>query len=166
MKRNYELMYIVRPELDDEGVRDAVQSVRGIVEQNGGELVKTVLWGKRRLAYEVRRLRDGHYVLLVLRLDSEKVAPIERALSIHDTVFRHLLVLHEGPMPEADGEIEEIQPVAEAAEPNGAAGGPEGATVSAREAQTDTDEDELSAGPTPHEEKDNEKSRRRGDKTV
>ena len=109
MTRDYELMYIVRPELDDEALRAAVKSVRGIVEAQGGEVVKTTLWGKRRLAYEVKRLRDGHYVLVVLRLDGEKVAPVERALRIHDSVFRHLLVQHEGPMPEADGEIEEFQ---------------------------------------------------------
>src|SRR5205085_10954535 len=104
-----ELMYIVRPELDDDGLRDAVTSVRAILETNGAEVVKTTLWGKRRLAYEVKRLRDGHYVLVVLRLDGAKVAPIHRALGIHDTVFRHLLVLHEGEMPEADGELEQVE---------------------------------------------------------
>jgi small subunit ribosomal protein S6 len=107
MVRDYELLYIVRPELDDDGVRTAIKSVRGIVEGQGGEIVKTTLWGKRRLAYEVGRLRDGHYVLVVLRLDGAKVATVDRALRIHDTVFRHLLVLHEGEMPEPDGEIDE-----------------------------------------------------------
>src|SRR5579884_2848530 len=107
MVRDYELLYIVRPDLDDEGVRAAVRSVRGIVEAQGGEVVKTTLWGKRRLAYEVQRLRDGHYVLVMFRMDGAKVGDVERALRIHDTVFRHLLVLHEGPMPERDEEIEE-----------------------------------------------------------
>jgi len=104
MVRDYELLYIVRPDLDDEGVRAAVRSVRGIVEAQGGEIVKTTLWGKRRLAYEVQRLRDGHYVLVALRLDGARVAEVERALRIHDTVFRHLLVLHEGEMPQPDGD--------------------------------------------------------------
>jgi small subunit ribosomal protein S6 len=106
--RDYELMYIVRPELDDDGVRGAVQSVRAIIEANGGEVVKTTLWGKRRLAYDVQRLRDGHYVLVALRLDGASVGAVERVLRIHDTVFRHLLVVHQGPMPEPDGEIEEM----------------------------------------------------------
>ena len=109
MTRDYELMYIVRPELDDDAVRGAVKSVRGLIEGQGGEVVKTTLWGKRRLAYEVKRLRDGHYVLVVFRADGSTIAPLERALRIHDTVFRHLLVQHEGPMPEPDGEIEEAQ---------------------------------------------------------
>ena len=118
MVRDYELMYIVRPELEDDAVRVAVKSVRTLIEFLGGEVVKTTLWGKRRLAYEVRRLREGHYVLVVFHLDGGKIAEIERALRIHDTVFRHLVVVHEGPMPEPDGEIEEealaIEPVPDA----------------------------------------------------
>ncbi len=118
MVRDYELMYIVRPELEDDAVRVAVKSVRTLIESLGGEVVKTTLWGKRRLAYEVRRLREGHYVLVVFHLDGGKIAEIERALRIHDTVFRHLVVVHEGPMPEPDGEIEEealaIEPVPDA----------------------------------------------------
>jgi small subunit ribosomal protein S6 len=108
MVRDYELMYIVRPELEDDAVRVAVKSVRSLIESHDGEVVKTTLWGKRRLAYEVKRLREGHYVLVVFHLDGGKVAEIERALRIHDTVFRHLIVVHEGPMPDPEAEIEEI----------------------------------------------------------
>jgi small subunit ribosomal protein S6 len=159
MMRDYELMYIVRPELDDDGLRDTVKSVRAILEASGAQVVKTTLWGKRRLAYEVRRLRDGHYVLVVLRLDGAKVAPIHRALGIHDTVFRHLLVLHEGDMPEADGELEEVEIAA--LEPNGEehAARPsvtEGSTVSAPAAETDGEYDELSEVPAADEEDEDE----------
>lgn len=110
MTRDYELMYIVRPELDDEALRTAVMRVRGMIEAQNGEVVKTTLWGKRRLAYEVNHLRDGYYVLVVLHLDGDRVAPLERALRIDETVFRHLIVLHQGPMPEPDAEIEEVRP--------------------------------------------------------
>jgi len=149
--RDYELMYIVRPELDEEALRTAAKSVRGLIETQGGEVVKTTLWGKRRLAYEVKRLRDGYYVLVVLRLDGGKVAPVERALRIHDTVFRHLLVLHQGPMPEPDGEIEEAQLQVEGA----GAGVPEAevaeaVTVDAASVQTEEDvpDEELEEAPS------------------
>ena len=82
MVRDYELMYIVRPELEDDAVRVAVKSVRALIESHGGEVVKTTLWGKRRLAFEVKRLREGHYVLVVFHLDGAKIAEIERALSL------------------------------------------------------------------------------------
>ena len=138
MTRDYELMYIVRPELDDEALRTAVTRVRGMIEAQDGEVVKTTLWGKRRLAYEVAHLRDGHYVLVVLRMDGEKVAPLDRALRIDETVFRHLLVLHEGEMPEPDGgEIEEV-PVEPAAAPISA----DDATVATASVAAEQDDDD------------------------
>jgi small subunit ribosomal protein S6 len=105
MVRDYELMYIVRPDVDDDALRAAVESVKSLIEGQGGEVRKTTMWGKRRLAYEVKHLRDGHYVIAELRLDGSKVAEVERALRIHDSVFRHLLVIQEVPSP-ADEESE------------------------------------------------------------
>lgn len=95
MVRDYELMYIVRPDLDDEALRAATESVGTLVRGLGGDVGKTAMWGKRRLAYEIGHLRDGHYVVSQLRLDGTRVSELERALRIHDSVFRHLLVRHE-----------------------------------------------------------------------
>jgi small subunit ribosomal protein S6 len=95
MVRDYELMYIVRPDLDEESLKVTTDSVEGLIRGLGGEIEKTTMWGKRRLAYEVKHLRDGHYVISYIRLDGERVAQVERALRIHDTVFRHLLVVRE-----------------------------------------------------------------------
>ncbi len=131
MVRDYELMYIVRPELDDEALRTATESVDTLIRGLGGTVGKTTMWGKRRLAYEVDRLRDGHYVITLLQLDGTKVADLERALQIHDTVFRHLLVrgdetvpaAEDGAVPAAeDGAVPEPgdgDPVTEAALPSG-----------------------------------------------
>jgi small subunit ribosomal protein S6 len=150
--RDYELMYIVRPELDDDGVRSAVLSVRAIIEANGGEVVKTTLWGKRRLAYDVQRLRDGHYVLVALRLDGASVGAVERVLRIHDTVFRHLLVVHQGPMPEPDGEIEEIAPEpavdGETATAAGATGEDNVEAASAASGEDALEDEELAEAPS------------------
>lgn len=93
--RDYELMYIVRPELDEDRLKAATESVRTLVEGQGGVVVKSTPWGRRRLAYEVAHLRDGHYVLAEIRLDGGRVREVERALRIHDDVFRHLLVTRE-----------------------------------------------------------------------
>jgi small subunit ribosomal protein S6 len=141
MLRDYELMYIVRPELDDDAVRTTVKSVRGLIEAQGGDVVKTTLWGKRRLAYEVQHLRDGHYVLVVLHLDPAKVSTVARALRIHDTVFRHLLVTHEGEMPEADGNIDEVElaPPDDGAAVTGDAPGGGAGTVAAASAENEQD---------------------------
>jgi len=104
--RDYELMYIVRPELDDEALRTATESVDTLIRGLGGTVGKTTMWGKRRLAYEVARLRDGHYVITLLQLDGARVADLERALQIHDTVFRHLLVRGDETVPGAEESAE------------------------------------------------------------
>jgi small subunit ribosomal protein S6 len=90
--RDYELMYIVRPELDDEELHQAVERVNGLIAGNGGEVVKVSHWGRRKLAYEIDRQREGYYVVADLKLDPVSVPEIERNLQISDTVFRHLLV--------------------------------------------------------------------------
>jgi small subunit ribosomal protein S6 len=105
MVRDYELMYIVRPELDDEGLQAAAASVEQLIASVGGTVVRSTSWGRRRLAYEVDHLRDGHYMLLHLRVDGSRIAEIERALTLHETVFRHLLVLHE-----AGAEVDAVDP--------------------------------------------------------
>ncbi len=102
MVRDYELMYIARPDLDEEGLQGAVESVDQLVTSAGGTVVRTTSWGRRRLAYEVDHLRDGHYMLLHIRVDGARVRDIERALAIHETVFRHLLVVREGGEDEAE----------------------------------------------------------------
>lgn len=88
----YELMYIVRPELDDQAVQQEIEKVGQLIQTNGGQVKKVTPWGKRRLAYTVKDQREGHYVVEEFDLDQAKVAEVERVLRISDTVFRHLLV--------------------------------------------------------------------------
>jgi small subunit ribosomal protein S6 len=151
MVRDYELMYIVRPDVDEDGLRAAIDSVKALIDGQGGEIRKTTNWGKRRLAYEVKHLRDGHYVIVEMQLDGAKVAEIERALRIHDTVFRHLLVVQEVPSPDTgEGENGEAAatipppPTDAEIEPTTAAAALE--TDDEPEADTTTDEELAAAG--------------------
>ena len=93
MLREYELMYVVRPDLDEDGLRGAVESVQGLVEGQGGEVMTTTPWGKRRLAYEIAGLRDGHYVIVEFRGDGARLRDLERALRINDHVIRHMITV-------------------------------------------------------------------------
>ena len=88
----YELMYIVRPELDEEAVQQAIDRVNQLVQTNGGQVLRVTPWGKRRLAFTVKEQREGYYVVADVELDRARVQEIERVLKISDTVFRHLLV--------------------------------------------------------------------------
>ncbi len=88
----YELMYVVKPELDDEGVQQEIEKVNQLIQTNGGQVRKVTPWGKRRLAYSVSHQREGHYVVAEFDLDRSRVQEVERVLKISDTVFRHLLI--------------------------------------------------------------------------
>jgi len=101
--RDYELMYIIRPELDDEAMQASMDGVGALIQSYGGQVTKITPWGKRRLAFEVKHLREGHYVLTKLTLDGDRVTDLERTLRISDTVFRHLLVLDEGTPDDESG---------------------------------------------------------------
>jgi small subunit ribosomal protein S6 len=90
--RDYEILYIVRPDLDEDQLNEAIATVDGLIANLGGEKLKTDVWGRRRLAYEVRHLREGQYVLTDFKVDPERVPEMEATLKISDTVFRHLVV--------------------------------------------------------------------------
>ncbi len=90
--RDYEVLYIVRADLDDEKVQDAVKRVNTLIERSGGTIERTNLWGKRKLAYEVKHQKDGSYVLQDFQLNPDRVPELEASLKITEEVLRHLIV--------------------------------------------------------------------------
>ena len=90
--RDYEVLYIVRADFDDDKVQDAVKRVNTLVERSGGTADRTNLWGKRKLAYEVKHQKEGSYVLQDFKLDPDRVPELEAALKITEEVLRHLIV--------------------------------------------------------------------------
>ena len=99
MLRDYEILYIVRPELDEERLNEAIATVNRLIENLGGKSQKTDIWGRRRLAYEVRHLREGQYVLTDFQVEPARVPEMEATLKISETVFRHLIVRKPEPRP-------------------------------------------------------------------
>ncbi|MFB9279283.1 30S ribosomal protein S6 [Cohnella cellulosilytica] len=89
--RNYELMYIIRPDVEQETVQAVTEKFQGIIG-NGGEIVKHDIMGKRRLAYEINKHREGTYVLVHFKGTSEVVTELERVLKITDEIIRHIVV--------------------------------------------------------------------------
>lgn len=113
MLRDYEILYIVRPELDEEKLQEAVATVDRLIGNLGGVSQKTDVWGRRRLAYEVQHLREGQYVLADFQMDPVRVPEMEATLKISDTVFRHLIVRK--PEPKAPRKAKAAAQAAEAA---------------------------------------------------
>lgn len=89
--RKYEVMYIIRTDIEQEAVQSAIEKFQGIIS-NGGEITKHDVMGKRRLAYEIDKFRDGVYVLVNFNATPEVVAELERIMKISDEVIRYLIV--------------------------------------------------------------------------
>ena len=89
--RNYELVCIVQPELDETAFKAVVDRVSGWVTEAGGSVDKVDIWGRRRMAYQVRKQREGQYVLLNVTLDPKATRELERNIRYLETVLRHML---------------------------------------------------------------------------
>ena len=92
MTRKYELVYVVSPDATDAQVADLHTQVEAIVQRLGGQIEKTDNWGRRKLAYEIGRHKEGTYVLEVIDGDGELMKEIDRRLKVSDLIIRHLTV--------------------------------------------------------------------------
>ena len=92
MNRTYELMFIVRPDMQDEDLDKLIATLQAVVPTAGGTLQKVEKMGKRRLAYTVRRFHDGIYVLMVIEGGGPVIHELERRLRVSEPVIKFLTV--------------------------------------------------------------------------
>ncbi|MCZ7545859.1 MAG: 30S ribosomal protein S6 [Anaerolineae bacterium] len=90
--RNYELTYIIHPDLADDARPALIRQVEDWIKAGGGSVQKTVDWGRRRLAYRIKNQREGHYIHVLVELDTNAVPDLERNLKFNENILRHLLV--------------------------------------------------------------------------
>lgn len=90
--RKYEVMYIIRPDVEQEAVEALTAKFNAIITNNGGEISKHDVIGKKRLAYEINKIRDGIYVLTHFTADASVVSELDRVMKITDEIIRHLVV--------------------------------------------------------------------------
>jgi len=90
--REYEMIYIVRPDLEDGDVSTIQERTEKVIETQKGTLLKVDDWGKKKLAYEIQKFSKGHFVLVNYLADPEAVAAVERTLKIDDSILRFLTV--------------------------------------------------------------------------
>ncbi|GAB6159113.1 30S ribosomal protein S6 [Desulfotomaculum varum] len=89
--RNYEVMYIIKPELEEENVTALIEKFKALVEEKGAEVTKVDKWGKRRLAYEINHLKEGIYVVMQFKAESAAAAELDRVMKINDDIIRHMI---------------------------------------------------------------------------
>ncbi len=90
--RNYELVVIIHPDLDENAVNAVVEKVKGWVVEAGGALAKVEIWGRRRMAYTIRKQHEGQYVLFQVEIAPSFSAELERNLRFLEPVMRFMLI--------------------------------------------------------------------------
>lgn len=93
--RNYEIMYIVRPNLEEAATKELIERFNKILTDNGAEVTETKEMGKKRLAYEIEDFTEGFYVLLKLNAEKQALDEFNRLSSINDNILRSLIVREE-----------------------------------------------------------------------
>lgn len=89
--RNYEVVFIVNPELDEAALTGLVDRVKAWITDAGGSVAKVDLWGRRRMAYLIRKQREGQYVLVEAQIAPSFTAELERNLRFLEPVMRFLI---------------------------------------------------------------------------
>ena len=95
----YETMYILRPDIAEDEVSNHIDKYNKLLEELGGKILDSQMRGKRRLAYQIAKHREGIYVQLSHQGDGQHIFKIEKAMRLSEDVIRYLTVKQEGPLP-------------------------------------------------------------------
>lgn len=90
--RVYEVMYIAEPETTNDDIAKLNEGIQKVIETEGGSIVKIDDMGRRKLAYEIKRKREGYYVLFEIEGSGKEIAEIERRFRVNDAIMRFITV--------------------------------------------------------------------------
>jgi small subunit ribosomal protein S6 len=90
--RNYELIFIAQPDLDDEALKALTERIQQVIVANGGQMTSSESLGRRTLAYPIKKRRDGYYILIKAGLAETTITELERSLRLSEDILRHMLV--------------------------------------------------------------------------
>jgi small subunit ribosomal protein S6 len=105
MNRSYEIMFIVRPDVEEAELDKLVETFSGYVTTGGGIVKSTEKMGRRRLAYTVKKFNDGFYILLIVEAPASLISEIERRLRVSEPVIKFITVR----MDEEDKRVAKIK---------------------------------------------------------
>ncbi|MDD2695177.1 MAG: 30S ribosomal protein S6 [Anaerolineales bacterium] len=91
--REYELVVIVQPDLDENAFGEVVNRIKGWISEGGGQVSKVDVWGKRRMTYSIRKQNEGQYVLFNMSMEPATTAQLERNLRLLEPVMRFLITV-------------------------------------------------------------------------
>ena len=90
--RDYELVVVLSPSLGDEGYPASIERISGVIQGNGGEIKNVDQWGRRRLAYPIKRNLEGYYAVTHFAAEPTAIRPLENNLDLAEDVLRHLVI--------------------------------------------------------------------------
>lgn len=90
--RPYEISFIVRPDVEGEGLTAVVDRVKGWLTSGGGQVTEVNVWGRRHLAYPIKKLTEGQYVFMRAQMSAQMVGGLERDLRLSEQILRFLVV--------------------------------------------------------------------------
>lgn len=88
---NYETLFVIKPELEEEVIKANIAKFSDIITNNGGEIVSVDEWGKRKLAYPILDRTEGYYVLTTFNAASELPMELERNFKITEDIMRYIV---------------------------------------------------------------------------
>jgi small subunit ribosomal protein S6 len=88
----YELILVVQPEMEEEPLKALVEKVSQTIRDLGGQVVQVDTWGRRRMAYSIKKHRDGFYFLVQMEMPTSAVRNLERSLKLVEDLMRYLVV--------------------------------------------------------------------------
>ena len=119
MTRDYELGFILNPEVNEEQSRSIVERIEQIVARYGGQVMRVNQWGRRRLAYPIKHNRDGLYMFIDMILTPETVGELDRTLKVSEEVLRHLIIKRDPKLAQKEREARAAAAAQAAAAPEG-----------------------------------------------
>ena len=88
----YETIFILHPSLDEEAIKANIEKFKGVIENGKGVIENIDLWGRRKLAYEIKKVTEGTYVLVTYTAPSELPKELDRVFRISDSIIRHMII--------------------------------------------------------------------------
>ncbi len=91
----YEGVFILKPNMEEEENKSQIERIKEIIEGNSGKIDKIDEWGQRRLAYEIKKNKEGYYTIINFQAEADLVKELDRTSKINDNIIRHMIIRDE-----------------------------------------------------------------------
>lgn len=94
--QSYESVFIFKPELTDDEIETSIQKIEGIISNNNGKVIKIERWGKKRLSYDIKRNKQGFYILIQHESESERLSELRNIYQLIEDILRYQVIRLDG----------------------------------------------------------------------